>query len=99
MFIKGFVLSVIFKDVESKPSLLSIKFNSDASHLSPLQIYPILHPIYEKKKTLLLLYNIIKNLRKNNMNKYENHTDRRIRELHERMRKLGRKKKVSINLF
>ncbi len=29
------------------------------------------------------------------MNKYENHTDRRIRELHERMRKLGRKKRLA----
>lgn len=28
------------------------------------------------------------------MNKYENHTDRRIRELHERMRKLGNKKSL-----
>jgi hypothetical protein len=29
------------------------------------------------------------------MNKYENHTDRRIRELHERMRKLGNKKSLA----
>jgi hypothetical protein len=29
------------------------------------------------------------------MNKYENHTDRRIRELHERIRKLGNKKSLA----
>ena len=29
------------------------------------------------------------------MDKYENHTDRRIRELHERMRKLGGKKSLA----
>jgi hypothetical protein len=29
------------------------------------------------------------------MNKYENHIDRRIRELHERMRKLGNKKSLA----
>jgi len=29
------------------------------------------------------------------MNKYENHADRRIRELHERMRKLGNKKSLA----
>jgi len=28
------------------------------------------------------------------MDKYEKHMDRRIRELHERMRKLGKKKKL-----
>ena len=28
------------------------------------------------------------------MDKYENHMDKRIRELHERMRKLGRKKSL-----
>jgi hypothetical protein len=28
------------------------------------------------------------------MDKYENHTDRRIRELHERMNKLGNRKKL-----
>ncbi len=30
----------------------------------------------------------------NNMNKYENHTDRRIRELHKRMRKFKGKKRL-----
>jgi hypothetical protein len=29
------------------------------------------------------------------MDKYENHTDRRIKELHERMRKLGNKKNLT----
>jgi hypothetical protein len=29
------------------------------------------------------------------MDKYENHTDKRIRELHERMTKLGNKKKLA----
>lgn len=29
------------------------------------------------------------------MDKYENHIDRRIKELHERMRKFGNKKKFS----
>ena len=29
------------------------------------------------------------------MDKYESHTDRRIRELHERMRKLGNKKNLA----
>jgi len=29
------------------------------------------------------------------MDKYENHTDKRIRELHERMNKLGNKKNLS----
>jgi len=29
------------------------------------------------------------------MNKYENHTDKRIRELHERMRKIGNKKSLA----
>jgi hypothetical protein len=29
------------------------------------------------------------------MDKYENHTERRIRELHERMRKHGRKKSLA----
>ncbi len=29
------------------------------------------------------------------MDKYENHTDRRIKELHERMRKLGIKKNLA----
>jgi hypothetical protein len=29
------------------------------------------------------------------MDEYENHKDKRIRELHERMRKLGAKKKLS----
>jgi len=29
------------------------------------------------------------------MNKYENHIDRRIRELHERMHKLGNKKSLA----
>jgi len=29
------------------------------------------------------------------MDKYEKHTDRRIRELHEIMRKLGKKKKLA----
>jgi len=29
------------------------------------------------------------------MDKYESHTDKRIRELHERMRKLGNKKNLS----
>jgi hypothetical protein len=28
------------------------------------------------------------------MDKYENHTEKRIRELHERMRKLGKKKSL-----
>ena len=28
-------------------------------------------------------------------NKYENHTDKRIRELHERMRKIGYKKNLA----
>ena len=29
------------------------------------------------------------------MNKYENHTDRRIREIHERIRKIGNKKSLA----
>ena len=29
------------------------------------------------------------------MNKYENHTDKRVRELHERMRKFGNKKSLA----
>jgi hypothetical protein len=29
------------------------------------------------------------------MDKYENHTDRRIKELHERMSKLGKRKKIA----
>jgi len=29
------------------------------------------------------------------MNKYENHMEKRIREIHERMSKLGRKKKLA----
>ena len=29
------------------------------------------------------------------MDKYENHTDKRIRELHERMTKLGNRKKLA----
>jgi len=33
-------------------------------------------------------------MRVNNIDKYENHTDRRIRELHERMRKFAGKKRL-----
>jgi hypothetical protein len=29
-----------------------------------------------------------------NMDKYENHEDKRIKELHERMRKIGNRKKI-----
>ena len=87
MFISQSLLT-IYMDVESKKSILSLKFPPSSIPSTPSP------PPIHQKKTLLPFQNN-KNFWGNDMNKYENHTDRRIRELHERMRKLGNKKSLA----
>ena len=56
----------------------------NASHLAS----PSNHGLYSLKT-------IFENVGDYKMNKFENHADKRIRELHERMRKLGNKKNLT----
>jgi hypothetical protein len=46
-------------------------------------------------KALLPIFQKSKGIGVKNMDKYENHTDRRIKELHERMSRLGKRKKLA----